>query len=183
MDPIQDILSNDLSTRARAANELLAQRVAVIEQLIEIIELENATRFSFEGRGVAAYVLGEMRAIEAVPALARDINSATGWSADSQNTLRDRRSPYDDAFCNALVKIGRPAVPEMIKILESTDERFATSQAIGVLIHVLGGQTRLNQLLTKTIAAAGDAERRERLQRAAAWVGEHFTSTGDEPLY
>jgi HEAT repeat protein len=174
--PIDRLLSKKLLTRNRAVNAILRDRQSVIEQLIPLIDPANAEKYPDETRVVAAYLLGELRAVEAVPVLSQVIADPPGprYVIDG--------SRYDYPVTTALVKIGRPAVPAMIKNLETSDDRAVRGISLGVLSQILGGKRGLLALLTKLIEQSDDKDVTRRLRAARTKVEVHYKEDS-EPLY
>jgi hypothetical protein len=71
MDQIEALLSRDFRTRDRAVDSILRDRSAVINELIPLIDPANSEKYSDETRCASAYLLGEFRAVEAVPVLSK----------------------------------------------------------------------------------------------------------------
>jgi hypothetical protein len=182
--PFDDLLAQDEQTRDRAVDKILEDRKLVIERLIPIIDPANAAKHNNETRCAAAYLLGEMRAVEAVPILASTLAKPPGRQFSS--TLSRY---YDGPVFNALIKIGRPAVPAMIQNLESSDHPAMRESSLGVLLHVLGGNTRLLEVLGKVHDRAVKQNRppiiARRIAEAKKWAEEHYgyPPGSEEPLY
>ena len=106
MDQIETLLSRDSRTRDQAVDSILRDRSAVINELIPLIDPANSEKYSDETRCASAYLLGEFRAVEAVSVLSKALADEPGRKVGSDI------SRYDAPVWTALVKIGRPAVPE-----------------------------------------------------------------------
>ena len=155
---------------------ILRDRKLIVENLIALVEPANAKKHSSQTRAAAAFLLGELRAVEAVPVLSRAMPEVA-------DRVRSDFSRFDVPFWNALVKIGRPAVPVMIKNIETSDNRILRIDSLRVLDQVLGGKRRLLELLAKLEArAAKDKRKQRRIQAAAAWAKEYYKEA-EEPLY
>jgi hypothetical protein len=182
--PFDDLSARDEQTRDRAVDKILEDRRSVIDRLIPIIDPANAAKYNNETRCAAAYLLGEMRAVEAVPILANTLAKPPGRQFSS--TLSRY---YDGPVFNALVKIGRPAVPSMIQNLAGTDHPAMRESSLGVLLHVLGGNTRLLEVLGKLQDRAVKENRppiiARRLAEAKKWAEGHYQYPpgSEEPLY
>jgi HEAT repeat protein len=166
--------SPDHATQERAVAALLKQRKAVIELLIPMIPADKGKR-SDDNRAAAIYVLGELRAVEAVPALSKVLGEEIGPSYSS--IINRRLNPV----FGALVKIGRPAVPAMIEIVEKSDDPIARGKSLEVLYHVLGGKAHVLELLDKLKASVKEAKLNKRIVSAIKYTKEQFT--GEDPLY
>ncbi|HEV7281183.1 MAG TPA: hypothetical protein VGN57_13350 [Pirellulaceae bacterium] len=160
----EGLQSDSERTRDAAVDAILAERKATIERLIPLIDPANAERHRKETRWAAAFLLGEMRAVEAVPVLAKALDRSMG----PQNGLD--LSPYDEPVFNALVRIGRPAVPALLENLRKSDDRILRERSLLVLYHILGGNRRVVEALAATIEAdaGGDRDASRRLREAHA---------------
>lgn len=175
--PIDRLLSKEMRTRDRAVDAILRDRKSVIEQLIPLIDPVNAKKYSDETRSAGAYLLGELRAVEAIPVLSRALANPPG------RLFIDDLSRYDAPVFSALVKIGRPAVPAMIKNLETSDHKMVRIHSLDVLNHVLGGKRRLLELLVKlSDRSSDDRDVSRRLREARSRVEAHYKEDS-EPLY
>ncbi len=163
-------------TRDKAVDAILHDRSATIQKLIPLIDPVNAVKYSDETRCTAAYLLGELRAEEAVPVLSCALTDEPG-----PKIITDE-SRYDTPVLSALLKIGRPAVPTMIKNLETTDHHQLRGKSLGVLNNVLGGKRRLLELLAKLEDRAKDKEVRRRIGECIKLCREHYKED-KEPLY
>lgn len=176
MTAIDDLLSEEPRTRDRAVDAVLGDRKSVIEQLVPLIDPANAEKYSDQTRCAAAYLLGELRAIEAVPVLSKALEDPPGPKLFSDI------SRYDAPVLGALVKIGRPAVPAMIKNVETSDDLILRKRSLDVLSHVLGGKRRLLELLVKLNDASTEREASRRIREAHSWAEAHYKED-KEPLY
>jgi HEAT repeat protein len=139
-----------------------------VKVLISFVDPVNAKKYSDETRCASAYLLGEFRAIEAVPVLSQDLVDEPG----PKNTLRTDR--YTAPVWTALVRIGRPAVPAMIENIEASDDRILRKKSLDVLYHVLGGKRRVLELLTKLQGKTKDRSKIQRVQSAIQHTQAHF---------
>lgn len=177
MEHIKKILSKDVRTRNQGVDEILQDRKITIEKLIPLIDPTNATKYSDETRCAAAFVLGELRAIEAVPVLSMALANEPGPK------IKDDISRFDVPVCTALVKIGRPSIPAMIENIETSDNEILLNKSMDVLNHVLGGKRRLLELLGNLeVRAAKNELKAQRIKKAAKWAQDHYQES-EEPLY
>jgi len=173
---IGNLSSKEPRTRDAAVDAILEDELTTVKKLIRLIDPANAAQYSDETRCAAAYVLGRLRAVQAIPVLSRALADEPG------RKMRSRISRYDAPVWNALVKIGRPAVPAMIANLETSDHRALRLKSLDVLNHVLGGKRRLLELLAKLEKRAEDKEIRRRIGECITWSREHYKED-EEPLY
>lgn len=176
MSPIAKLQSKNASMRDKAVDAFLKDRKNSINDLVALVAQTGGKKYSDETRSAAAYLLGEMRAPEAVPALSRASANPLG-PMDSADTSR-----YDAPIFTALVKIGRPAVPAMIKNLEETDNAILRMRSTVVLYHVLGGKQHLLELLGKLKARTKDKAVAKRIEAVTVYVQKNFKET-TAPLY
>jgi hypothetical protein len=161
----------------QAVDGILHDRKLLVDELIGLIDPANATEYRDETRCAAAFLLGELRAVEAVPVLSRALADEPGPE------FNDRMSRFTAPVWTALVKIGRPSVPAMIENVENSDQEILWHKSLDVLNHVLSGKRRVLELLAKLEArAAKDDAKHGRIVRAAKWAEEHYKGSG-EPLY
>jgi|GEM_PF-2082704 len=173
---IEALLSDESRVRDETVWAIMGDRKDMVRKLIELVDPANAEKYSDETRSAAAFLLGEFRAREAVPVLSKALRNPLGPS-----DIWDG-SPYDVPIFSALAKIGRPAVPAMIKNVEASDDELLRKRSLGVLSHVLGGKRRTLELLAKLQARAKDEKKIERIKAAIKYSQEHFKEK-EEPLY
>lgn len=144
--------------------------------MIPLIDPINAKKYNDQTRCAAAYLLGMLRATEAVSVLSRALTNEPG------RIVAFDISRYDAPVWTALVRIGRPTVPAMIKNIETSDNKIFRKKSIDVLCHVLGGKRRVLELLTKLKARAEDWLIIEHIEAAIQHTQAHFKEDR-EPLY
>ena len=173
---VKKLGAKDARVRDKAVDAILRDRKLIVEKLIALADPVNAKKQTYETRAAAAFVLGELRAVKAVPVLSKAM-------PEVGDRVHSEISRFSVPFWNALVKIGRPAVPVMIENIETSDNRILRIDSLGVLNHVLGGKRRLLELLAKLeTRAAKDKRKQQRIQAAATWAKKHYKET-EEPLY
>ncbi|MCH8854428.1 MAG: hypothetical protein IID41_17515 [Planctomycetes bacterium] len=178
MPQIDGLRSANARARDEAVDAILHSRKAFAEELVRLIDPDNAAQHRENTRSAAAYLLGELRDPAAVPVLARALRE----QPDRIVMNPPRRNRYAAAVWTALVKIGRPAVPAMIDNIEGSDDRYLRDQSLYVLNHVLGGKRRVLELLAKLEARSKTDATTQRIRSAASWVSSHFKED-KEPLY
>lgn len=158
------VASRERPKREDAIQEVMRSRQEMILALCEIVHRRNAANYSGESRAVAAYILGEIRASEAVEAL----SSALGEDLFGPRIIEDLPPPYEssDVVVNSLVKIGLPSVAEMMQNLRTTDSKRVMQESVAVLKRVLGGETRVRELVDALLEEEKDAAVREKLLQA-----------------
>jgi hypothetical protein len=173
---IAGLLSQDSRIRDQAVDSVLQDRRSIINKLIPLIDPANDMKYSDETRCAAAYLLGMLRATEAVAVLSRALADGPGRKVGKDI------SRYDVPVWTALVKIGRPAVPAMIENIETSDNKILRKKSLDVLCHVLGGKRRVLELLTRLKARAEDQLIIEHIEAAIQHTQVHFKED-KEPLY
>ncbi len=161
----------------KAIEQILDDRLRTVNMLIEIVDQANAGRLPANAGRAAAYVLGKLRAPEAVPVLSRALTNV------DPNFVVLHTDIFTDAEWMALVEIGRPAVPAMIKNITTSDDERLRDRSMGVISHVLGGKDNLMGLLNRLMEQKERSkEEKDRLAKAIEWAQSHYTETR-KPLY
>jgi len=173
---IEQLSSKEFRTRDAAVDAILHGRLTTVQKLIPLIDPANAAKYSDETRCAAAYLLGELRAVEAVPVLSKALVNEPGPKMSSD------LNRYNVPALTALIKIGRPTVPTLIKNLETSNDQILRDKSLGVLIHVLGGKRRLLELLAKLEKRSNGEETRRRIEECITYVGDTFKES-EKPLY
>lgn len=165
----------------QAVESVLADRKDLVEALCAVVDQKNAGTYSWEARVAGAYLLGELRAPEAVPSLS---SAMVEVLREGSKVVRGLAPPYRSplAVSNALIKIGRPAVPQMIENIEGSDDKTLVIGSLQVLNRAVGGKRHVLEVLSKLKARAKDEKKIERVEGALKYVREHFTED-EEPLY
>ena len=183
--PVERVLAKVKSTkkaeRLTAMANLLEERKALVRELSEMVHQKNADKYSDESRAVAAYLLGELRAAEGVPALS---SALLNPPFSSRRSDWDMKYPYERSgvIFIALVRIGRRAVPQMIENLRTSDNtRGVVKSSATVLYHVLGGKAHVLELLDKLLAREKDEAAKARLVKARELVTA--MKEDEPPLY
>lgn len=181
MSSVDELVAADRVTVNRAVDAILEERKALIEKLIQLAGPANAQRYNDQTRSAACYLLGELRAIEAVPMLARMLEDPL----DERPVLDVDR--FDMPVGTALFKIGRPAVPALIENVTKSDSPVLMQRSLGVLSLIIGGKRRLLELLDKLNERAlgenpPNKEASRRVTEARDWVEQRHKER-EEPLY
>ena len=174
---VKALRSQDRKVRDACVDDLLGRRAALIRRLSRLIDPGYAGQYRDETRCAAAYLLGELRAVEAVPVLARALADEPGPIVSSKFDDHDMMP-----VTTALYKIGLPAVMAMIENILTSDERGLRSRSLSLLNSAVGGKRRLLEVLGKVAAHTTDPERVRRIKAAQAEVLEKFSET-KEPLF
>jgi hypothetical protein len=178
---VEALNAEDDYVRDATVDAILADRKALVQRLILMIDAENAEEYSFHARRAAVYLLGELRAEEAAPALAKAL---VNDQSDEDNFHIGR---YNGAVFSALVKIGRPSIPWLIQNLQTSDNQVVRFESLMAMCHILGGKSHTLETLRKVRTRADDPAEIRRLDAAIKQVESYLkyaTEHKEEaPLY
>jgi HEAT repeat protein len=162
----------------KAIQQILDDRLRTVNMLIEIVDQANAGKSSEDAGKAAAYVLGKLRAPEAVPVLSKAL------ARPDPNLLRGlHMDVFVDAEWAALVEIGRPAVPAMIKNITTSDDEGLRQRSLDVLVRVLEGKDNLIGLLNRLMEQKERSKKeKDRLAQSIAWAQSHYVER-EKPLF
>jgi hypothetical protein len=168
-------LRDEGKTGEKQEKELLTHRKELVDGLIEIVKVklwasdkdENDWVSSDKVIARCAYLLGELRAEEAVGVLFDNIKFTTWKKKPGKNF-----PPIEEAFhcVRALIKIGKPASLEVVKRLPSVSDGVKAVLCYHILKEVEGKEVA-HFLLTGRLKELKGKER-ENLQ---AFLKEHFS--------
>ncbi len=160
---VKRLLSKDASTREEAQQELLAARTDLISQLISIVDSEENHQTRRESVRATMFILGEMRATEAVSVLVKYIAFADEPTVLTATPHRLGSGPLSQVpAVEALVKIGEPCLKAIIGKLATTYNVREQAACIRVLIE-LRERDAASAMLADAIAKEQDTKKRERL--------------------
>jgi HEAT repeat protein len=169
--------AKDRRVQKKAIQQILDDRLRTVNMLIEIVDQANARRLPANAGRAAAYLLGRLRAPEAVPVLSRALTNV------DPNGVLFHTDIFTDAEWVALLEIGRPAVPAMIKNITSSDDERLRQRSLGVISRVLGGKDNLIGLLNRLMEQKERSkEEKDRLAKSIEWAQSHYTET-KKPLF
>ena len=159
---LESIISTNRDIRLRAATQLDDQRRQLVKRLIVILNSTNADSVKLE----AVVVLGEYRAVEAIPILVQhfewdDASLRGGDHALWIEELDELGYPVDYALDN----IGMPAIPALLDKITETDDAKIVGKCVAVCQYIEGLEAtrfRLQGLLQKE----ADPKKKERIQAA-----------------
>jgi hypothetical protein len=182
---VDRLLSGNAQERAAAEKELLDARMELVSRLISLAKDVDNQNKRKESVCAAMFVLGEMRAPEAVDMLVslaafpKSNVSGDGYlpapfygMGTTEQTYKERQyavfmqCPLKDlAAVQALVKIGEPAVGPIMKKLSITEMDIKRYACLRFLVEVKG-LDGAKRLLKEALGKEGDEANRERLQMA-----------------
>jgi hypothetical protein len=142
------------------AIDFTAERGKLITKLLEILKNPQSTNFD---QCAAAYYLGEMRAPQAADILAAQITLKLDFKHLDLNGLPVM--PTDFAQ-EALIKIGNPSIPAVIRNLAESDDAKARELSLLVLYRIEGDKDIVQLRLQKALKTEADSQKQTRLQSA-----------------
>jgi len=167
------LLADDAKARDEARDELLAARADLISALVSIVGDEENQPARPESVRAAMFILGEMRAREAIEVLVANIGFPDTLPPPAEpgrtrimgthflHTIRSRPLEQRPAV-EALTKIGEPCLQPIIDKLATTGDVREIAACIRVLTE-LRDDDSASLLLAHAIAQGPDHETRQRL--------------------
>jgi hypothetical protein len=130
------MVSTDERERIASRKAALEERKETVDALVAIVrspvEKEEAFYNTFTPRNIAIFLLGKLRAKEAVPELIEFVTPKPG-----QGTVIDYFSPFSPAT-EALIQIGLPSVPAFLEKLQAGQTPFKREQCVKALVAIKG---------------------------------------------
>ncbi len=172
---VERLLSKDGQEIYEAQNELLTARKDLIARLINIVK-NNENRLKRQASVRAAmFILGEMRAVEAIGVLAEHIGfpyirepggEPRPGPPVGMGTIRRGLKGTQKTYpaVEALVKIGEPCLDDVITKLSSTDHVLEEKACLGVLVG-LRQRDSVIEMLKDAMKKKTDTKKKDRLQR------------------
>ncbi len=154
---LSNVASNkDVPDLAALVFSGFAHRQQIIQSLIKIIDNPQSTVYA---KGCAANYLGEMRASEAADSLAAHITNNPPGASWARTAFHE--VPYGDTLpsVSALIKIGSPAIPAVIRNLAESDVEQVRTCSMVVLESVEGDKDVMQLRLQKALDAQTDARK------------------------
>lgn len=140
-----------------------AHRQQIIQSLIKIIDNPQSTAYA---KGCAAHYLGGMRALEAVDSLAAHITNSPPGANPSRSAFHELAYGEFLPSVSALIKIGTPAIPAVIRNLAESDVEAVRGCSMIVLQSIDGDKSIVQLRLQKAFDAQTDATKKARLESA-----------------
>jgi hypothetical protein len=140
------------------------KRAKTIQSLLEIFN--NSKSYIFRPKCYAAYYLGVLRASEAVDSLAAQIK-IRGY----EHGLEEPVGGYEPAV-DALVAIGNPSIPAVIRNLAESDDAKVRELSLQVVTRIDGDKDISQLRLQKALKAETDSQKQARLQAASKALAE-----------
>lgn len=167
-DSFARLTSPDFEVRKQAMDEILTSRSKTVGLLCEMVDQSNAQKYSEETRGMAAYLLGEMRAQEAVKALCSTMANPLFLGPNGDGAITGLRAPYASSYVvvEALSKIGYASVPQMLTNLRESDNETVVRGSISVLRLISNDLARSRGLIDSVLEQEKDEKVKTRLNKA-----------------
>jgi hypothetical protein len=166
--PSEKISSDDVIASIRAGNFDDFDRLAVNVKkersrfVGTLLDMFRDARASNEQKCAAAYYLGKMHAPEAVDDLATNIT----LRIDPMDVIQFHLTAIWPSATGALVAIGTPAIPAVIKILQESDDANVVESSLAILINIENNKDIVQLRLQKALDAQPDAVKKARLLAA-----------------
>ncbi len=171
-EQVELLVSTNWESRLRTVEELDAERKELVRGLLSILDGTNSDHVKVN----AVIVLGEYRAVEAVPVLVDHLD----WDGAAHGGFFNARVAKEEVelktapVSSALIKIGTPAVPRLLAKIAETDDTNTVMKCLSICQSIEGRDLvrfRLQALLSKE-----DGEQRKQRFQAALATLENLKS-------
>ncbi len=179
-EALELMTSQDGQERRKGAEYIYYEHQKLADRLIEMVESKGEVQYSGGTRRAAAGMLGLLRMDKGIIALSNSLENRA-----FPNTFggMDRFEPIVP-IPGALISIGRPAVPQLVENLRTSDDWHMIDKSWKILSHILGGRERTLELLEKLIAREADPAAKDQLLKVQQAAIDHDEWWTDEsPLY
>ena len=151
------------SLTEKERKDLVRTNYSNLTQLSEVLTAKFGAGDENE-KSYAAYFLGEYRFPQAVNLLAKNIS----WEDKIRSNTERGSEWFWDRFpaTQALVKIGNPAIPAVIRNLAESDDATFRRLSLSALYHIEGDKDIVQLRLQKALAAEKVSTKQVRLQSA-----------------
>lgn len=168
--------STDPNVQMKTVYQILDDRLKQVNMLIDIVDHASDGKVLEKSGDAAAFLLGKMRAPEAVPVLSTALAKVKPY-------ITTDIDPLMGAVFNALVEIGRPSIPAMIKNITTSDNEILRERSMDVVYHVLGGKENIIGLLNRLMEQKERTKvEKDRIKKSLEWAQSHYKET-EKPLY
>jgi len=179
---VRGICSPDEKVREKAQRDILEARAGMVAELVNIVKEEKArTELAQRCSALrAVYLLGELRAVEGSEVLSQFIEYSQRVGRSGEYVLVSEGLPrYKDyytrllgewATVGALVKIGEPCIPAVMKRLSEANVGPSVYEACGRVLLELRGRDGASAILKEALMKETDLKKRESLTAAYDWV-------------
>ena len=165
-DPLARLGADDHEVVKEAVRDILARRTELVQQLIGMIDDDEDWSQRARQAKAAAFLLGEMRAVEAVPVLVRFIDREDRLPFFRPSDARRSDLAMLPAAA-ALVSIGEPSIPALMDRLRSVERHGIVAppaeHLLRVLVELEGVEAAAARILRATLEEEDPAARRSLL--------------------
>lgn len=163
-DVFQMLVSKEWRSRLDATEQLDRKREEMIQYLLKIVAGTNTA----EVKANSIVVLGEYRAVEAVPFLLKLLGEEPNHGGIIQPS-RESSEVRFNPVSGALQKIGMPAIPALIEKIKETDDPKMIMKCVSICEKIEGADV-MQFRLQRTIKNETDAQKKVRLELAVKSV-------------
>jgi len=179
---VRGICSPDMKVREKTQRDILEARARMITELVNIAKDEkNRTEIVRRDYALrACYLLGELHAVEGSQVLSQYIEYSERVGRSGQYVMISEGLPrYKDyysrplgewATVGALVKIGEPCIPAVMKRLSEANVGPSVYEACGRVLLELRGRDGAAAIIKVALTKETDLQKRESLKAAYDWV-------------
>ena len=151
--------TNILLQRFTTTQRIAKQREQLITSMLTILSTSDSVALKEN----AVVILGEYRAVEAVPFIVNNLQMDEGWHGQ----IRGQFLPDDwqRPMSIALLKVGAPAVPALLDKIAETNDDAVRAKCVSICSAIEGrdvAEFRLQKLLKSEV----DATKKQRIQAA-----------------
>jgi hypothetical protein len=162
-------VSHAFLTWDRLESKWESQQIDLVWRLVAVL---NDPRSPDLNKCVAAYYLAGLRCEKAVTALAANIKLQYDEQFASPPHSFPKMLPGEHISADALVGIGNPSIPAMIRKLSESDDAKVRELSLQVLTRIDGDKDISQLRLQKALKAETDSEKQARLQAALKALAE-----------
>ncbi|MGH7976327.1 MAG: HEAT repeat domain-containing protein [Limisphaerales bacterium] len=162
-DIIASVQANNPDAVDGVAWKLHNEHKQLVEKLLNIFK--NAKSSNVE-RCAAVYYFGDLKISEAVDALAANITLSFNEPVDHLSIVMGASS------VNALIEIGSPSIPPLIRNLAESDDVQVRKLSLEVLYQIDGDKDITQLRLQKALKAEKNSQKQARLKSALKALGE-----------
>jgi len=142
-----------------------AERAQLANELVQIL---NSKEFNHEDKCAAAYLIGLFRITKGIQSLIDNFLLGSKAALEPDLMPIEGGSPAQ----KALMRIGEPAISEVMELIKSTTNSYALHDGAKVVLFIKGQEDGA-KVLKQAIADQADSKKKENLK--AALASEYFT--------
>jgi hypothetical protein len=169
-DLISSAQTNNIYILNQIANDFETEHSRMASQLLDILKSKKTSNLN---QCASAYYLGEIRNPESANALADLISLRLDVSKINLIGLPEILQKIGEyPAMNALIKIGNPSIPAVIRNLAESDDAKVRELSLKILYRIDGDKDIVKLRLQKALAAQKDSQKQARLQSALKALAE-----------